>query len=392
MAEPVRLGDAERRARLVARHRLGRTAEDVVEAVRAVVALHSSDPLAPYLGCWARVAGFAVGDLDDALYEARTLWRLHAMRRTLFVVPTDAAGIFHAAVAREVATRERRKLERWVAAEVGTAGARRWLDEVETAVAAALADGREASSKELGGAVPHLRTEITVGSGRWATRAPLASRLLLVMAMEGRIVRTRPAGSWRSSQYRWADSTRWFGAPPPPVEPARGRAELARRYLAAHGPATAADLSWWSGWTVEQTGATLRDLEVTPVRLDSGQDGYVLADDLDPAPAEPGQVALLPGLDATPMGWKARDWYLGEHGERLFDRNGNVGPTVWVDGRVVGGWAQRADGQVTYRLLADVGADASERVAAEAAALTGWMAGVVVTPRFRTPLERDLSA
>ena len=38
----------------------------------------------------------------------------------------------------------------------------------------------------------------------------------------------------------------------------------------------------------------------------------------------------------TFMGWKERDWFLGEHAEPLFDRNGNAGPTVWRDGRVVG--------------------------------------------------------
>jgi len=102
-------------------------------------------------------------------------------------------------------------------------------------------------------------------------------------------------------------------------------------------------------------------------------------------------VALLPGLDPTVMGWQQREFYLGDHGARLFDRNGNAGPTVWVDGRVVGGWAQRPSGEVVTCLLEDVGAHAVELVAAEAAALATWFDGVSVTPRFRTPLERELS-
>jgi hypothetical protein len=118
----------------------------------------------------------------------------------------------------------------------------------------------------------------------------------------------------------------------------------------------------------------------------------VLPDDLDPASEAPPWVALLPALDPTTMGWKERDWYLGGHAKALFDTNGNAGPTVWWDGRVVGGWAQEADAGVVYRLLEDVGADAANAVAAAAEALTRWLGGVRVTPRFRTPLERELSA
>ena len=82
----------------------------------------------------------------------------------------------------------------------------------------------------------------------------------------------------------------------------------------------------------------------------------MLADDLEPEPAPEPWVALLPALDPTAMGWKERDWYLGEHAALLFDSNGNVGPTVWSDGRIVGGWGSGEDGEVVYRLLEDIGA------------------------------------
>jgi hypothetical protein len=90
------------------------------------------------------------------------------------------------------------------------------------------------------------------------------------------------------------------------------------------------------------------------------------------------------------MGWKARDWYLGGHRDALFDGSGNAGPTIWVDGRIVGGWATRADGEVVTRLLEDVGSEASRAVDAEAARLTGWLQATHVIPRFPTPLAREL--
>jgi hypothetical protein len=79
------------------------------------------------------------------------------------------------------------------------------------------------------------------------------------------------------------------------------------------------------------------------------------------------------------------------HASQLFDRTGNIGPTVWWDGRVVGGWAQVPDGSVVWRLLEDVGAEAESAVVAEAERTAVFMGGTRVTPRFRTPLERELS-
>ncbi len=117
----------------------------------------------------------------------------------------------------------------------------------------------------------------------------------------------------------------------------------------------------------------------------------MLADDVDPVAApDTAEAVLLPALDPTPMGWQQRGWFLGSHGPELFDRNGNVGPTVWWQGRIVGGWAQRGDGEIAYRLLEDLGADAEAAVADAAAQVARWLGPVRFTPRFRTPVEREL--
>lgn len=79
------------------------------------------------------------------------------------------------------------------------------------------------------------------------------------------------------------------------------------------------------------------------------------------------------------------------HRAALFDGTGNVGPTVWWGGEVIGGWAQRADGSVVWRRLTDRGTAAARAVDDAAAALSTWLGGVRITPRFRTPLERELT-
>ncbi|HYS37749.1 MAG TPA: crosslink repair DNA glycosylase YcaQ family protein [Pseudonocardiaceae bacterium] len=63
---------------------------------------------------------------------------------------------------------------------------------------------------------------------------------------------------------------------------------------------------------------------------------------------------------------------------------------MWWDGRVVGGWAQRPDGQIVWELLDPVSAKAITAIRTEAARLATWIAEVRITPRFRTPLAHRL--
>ncbi|MGH3060333.1 MAG: DNA glycosylase AlkZ-like family protein, partial [Gaiellaceae bacterium] len=158
----------------------------------------------------------------------------------------------------------------------------------------------------------------------------------------------------------------------------------------SYGPATLSDLRWWTGWTVGVTKRALAQVETAEVDLD-GEPGLVLADDLEPIATPEPWVALLPGLDPTVMGWKRREWYLGPHAPALFDTAGNAGPTVWCDGRIVGGWGQPESGEVAFRLLEDVAAEARAAIEAEAERLRAWLGGVRVSQRFGAPLVRELS-
>jgi hypothetical protein len=90
------------------------------------------------------------------------------------------------------------------------------------------------------------------------------------------------------------------------------------------------------------------------------------------------------------MGWKEREWYLGPHATRLFDRNGNAGQTVWVDGRVVGAWGQREDGEIVWDMLEDVGAQVVEEIGRQAEELRLWIGEKVLISRFRSPMDVEL--
>jgi hypothetical protein len=383
----------ERRARLGVRHRLApeARADDPVDVARDLVGLHSSDPATVFLAATARMREPSITAVEAALYDERTLVRIHGMRRTMWVLPVELAGIVQAACTNAIAERERRRLEK-VLANSGIPAGSAWLEELAREVLDVLGRDGEAAGAELTQAVPTLSTPLNYGGGRWGGELPAVSRVLFQLAAERRIIRGRPRGTWASSQYRWSRFDRWLPDGLAEWATNAAQAELARRWLAAFGPATVADLKWWTGWTLGETRRALSAIDTAEVELEDDTNGVVLGGDFEPVPASEGWVALLPGLDPTAMGWKEREWYLGAHGPLLFDRNGNVGPTVWSDGRIVGGWAQRKDAEVVYRLLEDVGSDVAAAVDSAAADLTVRLEGMRVTARFPTPLERELSA
>lgn len=391
------MGVAERRARLGHRHRLaaGAAAASPLEVASSLVALHGSDPSTVYLSSLARMDGGDVAAVERALYEDRTLLRLLCMRRTVFVIPTELAAAVLAASGTKVAAQQR-KLLLGMLAENGIAGdVESWLADVERIALDALTELGEATANEIGAADPRLRAELVVARGKsYEGKQRVVSRVLLVLAAQGLIVRGRPLGGWTSTQFRWSVADRWQPGGIPEMSTVDAEVELARRWLGAFGPATVDDLRWWTGWTATQTKRALGRLDPVEVDLD-GTPGVVLADDLEPVPpADEPWVALLPALDPTPMGWNRREFYLGEHAGRLFDTTGNVSPTVWLDGRIVGGWAQRKDGEVAVHLLEDVGSDAVTTIKRCAAALTEQLGDVRLTARARrpSPVERELMA
>ncbi|GAB3141951.1 winged helix DNA-binding domain-containing protein [Amycolatopsis stemonae] len=390
---PPTISIEQRRARLGVRHHLAAPAATVADAVAGVVALHATDPATVHLSACARLASPAVTALEGALYDDRTLLRLLGMRRTVFVTGLDTAAVVQAGCSADIAVKQRKLLEQHLGKQghpenVPEPG--KWLADVEEAVEAALRKRGSATAQQLSEDEPRLRQQLRMAPGKpYEAIGNVTSRVLFLLAADGRIVRGRPRGSWISSQYVWHPLDEWApGLPSWDAEEAR--AELARRWLRAYGPAPVADLRWWTGWTAGQTKKALAALPVAEVDL-GGVPGVVSADDLEPVAAPPPWVAFLPALDPTPMGWQDRDWFLGPHRPALFDRSGNIGPTVWLNGRIVGGWAQRPSGEIAFRLLEDVGAEAEQRVAAEADRCAAWFGEVRVTPRFRTPLERELA-
>ena len=389
-----RMDTAERRRRLVTRHLLTptRRTTDAVAVADAVLALHATDPATVYLSAWARMSGGTQSQIADAIYQDKSLIRLMAMRRTMFVVSADLAPVVQASSALAVAAAERRKLLTQLQ-KVGIADdVERWWTEVSASTLAALHRRGHAAAADLVQDEPRLNTIINpVITKSYETPQKITSRVLTILALEGLIVRGQPFGGWTATRNQWWPAEGWIpGGGLGNLDVQTARSELVRRWLQVFGPAPISDLLWWTGWTGGQMRAALTHVAADEVLLETDT-ALVLADDLAPTPDVAPTAVLLPALDPTPMGWLDRGWFLGEHRAPLFDRTGNIGPTIWWDGRVVGGWAQRSDGEICIRLLSDIGRAAAGEVQERAEDLQNWLGPLRVTPRFRTPLERELA-
>jgi hypothetical protein len=365
----------------------------------SVVALHSTDPSTVYLSAMARMRHPSTEAVSRALYDDRTVVRHHAMRRTLWVMTPEMARLAHAACTVALAKTQWKRLAKMVEDSGIASDGAAWAETASADILAALTSMGSGTARQLGKAVPALTEKIQFSVGSTVSTQGAHGRLLLNLGFEGAIVRGRPNGPWNTSEYAWSVADQWLpgGIAGKDVDMAAG--QLARHYLDRFGPATIADLQWWAGWTAGLAKRSLTAIGAVEVDLDHGV-AWVLADDVPDDVTAQGEtrarwIAFLPALDSTTMGWKERTWYLddlGRFGASIFDVNGNAGPTVWVDGHVVGGWAQRRSGEIAYTLLADVSPKNVKAIAAHAEQLRELIGDVRVGVRFPAPMQKGLLA
>ena len=376
-----RIDDDERRARLAHRHRLrpdSRT-DDIPAIADGLVALHSTDPTTVYLSAMVRMVNPSVEAVERALYTDRRLVRHHAMRRTLWVATPEVVRRMHAAATLALLEPERRRTAQLLAAS-GIEDPAGWLARAEETVLADLREHGPSTARAVGQRLATIRQPLRLAPGKsYAAIQGAHTRVLTILGFAGRMLRTRPS-SWVSGAYAYAAAEDWLPGGLGAEDPRQAAAELAGHWLRRFGPATTADLQWWMGWPVRTTKQALTDCGAVEVQLTSGP-GWLAPDD-EPTPEPEPWVAVLPGLDPTTMGWKQRDWYLPTAAVESFDSSGNGGPTAWVDGRIVGAWAQTRDGEIHTHYFERVGADRHQQIEQRIAELKAMIGDTRFTVRF----------
>ena len=389
MGEVARhIDDDERRARLGVRQALAVPVPDTLAAARAVTCLHATEPASVHLAAWAR-SGATRDDVDRALYVDRSVVKQLAMRRTVFAFPRELLpAVWGSASARVAGQQVRRMAKEMETTGIATDGDA-WAAEHLALVRRMIEQEGPLTTAQVRRALRALDARVSRGKGEYRVDVAVAASVIVTLAASGAIVRGENDGGWKLSRPRWTAVEQWLGETVEPLPEPEGYAALVAAWLRSFGPGTEADLVWWLGSTKAAVRRALADVGAAPVSLDDGTTGWVLPDDLDPV-ADPGPwAALLPSLDPTTMGWKERGFHLGAHVGKVFDRNGNAGPTAWWNGRIVGVWCQRTDGTVDVVLAEDVPPTAQRALDAEAAELTAWLDGDVVRSIYLSPLARE---
>ncbi len=294
------------------------------EIVERLLAVQSQDLSQGRRALRARGEGFTAADVDAAIAEERSVVVAWVNRGTIHMVPREDYPWLLGLTGPTQATHSRRRLE-----QEGVPHPERGIDAITTAL------GKDGPLTRR-----ELRERLAAQDVRIDGQAFLHQ--LFAAAQRGLVV----IGPLVDGKQGVALTRDWLGIEPPlPLEGderERAVAELARRYLAAHGPASDRDLAWWAGLPLRDARAGLGAIAG---ELDELEGGLVdLAKPDRPAAPKRMPLRLLPTWDAYLLGWKERSFLIAAEHHPLVYAGGMIGPAIVLDGRVAGRWKARREG------------------------------------------------
>ena len=305
------------RATLARQMLLERAPIGAVEAVERLAGMQAQYSPSPYIGLWNRLKGFKIDDLTTALHN-REIIKASMMRWTLHLASARDYPYFSTAI---------------TAARL--AG---WSSIIERSGV----DNHELHAKLLEYAT-EPRTQQDIRTFLRSHAPHVDQREIWHMATaRGWLVHSPPSGLWRYfGKNSYISAHEWLG----PIEkPSLEEAmvHLVRRYLAAFGPATRADVMAWGGLRrvsyVDTALKTLSD-EIVTFQDDSGKTLYDLAAAPRPGSDVPAPVRFLPKWDNLLLAYANRERTLPDrYRKTVIEKNGDVHPTFLVDGVVAGMW------------------------------------------------------
>jgi hypothetical protein len=340
----------------------GEPARSVTAVVRRLLAVQGQDPRGVRLAIRPRSAGLMAADVDRALTDERSLVITWLNRGTLHLVCAEDYWWLHALTTPPLLTASTRRL-----AQEGVPPGD--ADRAVAVIEAALAADGPLTRAQLG-------DRITAAGVRGAGQALV--HILLLASRRSHIVR----GPVTGADHAYVLARDWLGAPPGPPgaagAPGASRApdrdialaELARRYLAGHGPAADRDLAKWAGLPLRDARRGLAAIGAELSQRDDGLASLAKAPDVPGGGAVPSTQELPPhrllgSFDPLLHGWVSREPVLGGH-QGVVTTNGIFRPFALVRGRGVATWTL-ARGRVTLKPFAPLAAADEAALLADAA-------------------------
>jgi hypothetical protein len=334
--------------RLTAQALSGSPLKDPVGVAERLLAVQGQDPRGARLAVRARTTGLTAADVDRALSEDRSLLITWLNRGTLHLVRSEDYPWLHALTTPPLLTSSATRLSQ---EGVTPRAAERGVETIERSL-----------SEEGPLTRPQLRERLDSAGVR--TEGQALVHLLFRATLRGIAIR----GPMVGKEHAYVLTRDWLG-PQKPVDRDAALAELARRYLAGHGPADDRDLARWAGLPLRDSRAGLAAIGSELVERD---DGLV---DLAKRPpvAELPPPRLLGAFDPLLLGWVSREEVVGPH-KMLVTNNGIFRPFALVGGRAVATWRFNA-GKVTIEPLGKVTKKVAAALEADAAEVERFLAG-----------------
>lgn len=325
----------------------GAGAKDPVAVAERLLAVQGQDPRGARLAVRARARGSTAADVDRALTEERSLLITWLNRGTLHLVRSEDYPWLQALTTPPLLTSCARRLrQEGVSPEQG--------DRAVATIERALADE---------GPLTRLQLRDRLQAAGAPTHGQMLIHLLFLAAVRGLVVR----GPMIGKQHAYVLVRDWLG-PLRPVDRDAALAELARRYLVGHAPASDRDLARWAGLPLRDARAGLQAIGSELEEMDGG---LVRLRRRRPRKAEIPPARLLGAFDPVLLGWTSREAIIGEH-TSLVTRNGIFHPFALVDGRAVARW-RWIKGEVVLEPFEEIPVDAAQTLAAEAAKVKGFL-------------------
>ncbi|HET7445182.1 MAG TPA: winged helix DNA-binding domain-containing protein [Solirubrobacterales bacterium] len=305
----------------------GEPAADPVAVAERLLAIQGQDPRGARLAVRARSSCASAAEVDRALSEERSLLITWVNRGTLHLVRSEDYPLLQLLTTPPLMTSCRRRL--------GQEGVSEAMAEKAVATIARTIAAEGPQTRE------QLRDRLDAAGLRTAGQALI--HLFFLAAIQGVVVR----GPMVGKQHAYVLVEEWLG-PQQPIDRDLALAELARRYLAGHGPAGDRDLARWAGLPLRDARA---GLDAIASELDQREDGLVDLAAVERSQALP-PPRLLGAYDPLLLGWTSREEVVGPH-KLLVTDNGLFRPFALVDGRAVAVWGLRA-GKVEIEPLGKV--------------------------------------
>src|SRR4051794_1912130 len=337
------------RERLTAQMLAGKPARSALEVVQRLLAVQAQDPRGARLAVRARSTGLHASDVDAALNE-RELIVSWLNRGTLHLVRTADYWWLHELTTPQLATGNATRLRQ---EGVDSEAAERGVD----AVVAALSSY---------GPLPRAALREHVGAAGVRTQGQALVHVLVLATLRGLIVRGPMAGK----EQAFALVCDWLGDRPA-VDRQVALAELARRYLRGHGPASDRDLARWAGITLRDARAGLSAVAPELVERDDGLLALKATGSRSRAAKVP-PPRLLGAYEPLLCGWASREHVLADSTQRLVTDNGLFRPFALVGGRAVATWSVTGE-RVTLAPFTAVSAAEEAALEADAAAVVEFL-------------------